>query len=109
MMEIKLQKKTIFIFLGIILLLASLYPIYILTKPVKTIFFRGIPFSFREDVKRALEVEIFPKEEMLHDLFQNYKIKNVTILFKPGSPETNALYQVQTFEIVYKLSNDSDC
>ena len=107
-MKFKIKGKIIrFIVIGIILILLS-YQIYQYVKPVNTIFIKGVPFSFRRDVRKALNVEIFPREEILHDLFSNYKIKNVTILFKPGTPETNALYQVETFEIVYKLSRYDD-
>jgi len=103
-MKFKIKGNTIrFIVIGIILVLLS-YQIYQYVKPVDTIFIKGAPFSFRRDVRKALNVEIFPNEEILYDLFSNYKIKNVTILFKPGTPETNALYQLQTIEIVYKLT-----
>ena len=103
-MEFKIKGKTIgFIVIGIALVLLS-YQIYQYVKPVYTIFLEGVPFSFRSDVRKALDVEVFPREEILYDLFSNYKIRNVTILFKPGTPETNALYQLQTIEIVYKLT-----
>ncbi|MEM5793164.1 MAG: hypothetical protein QXY45_02285 [Candidatus Aenigmatarchaeota archaeon] len=100
----RLKLRTISIILLAIALLLLSYELYQYLKPVNTIYFRGTPYSFRKDVRKALKVEVFPKEEFLHNLFHDYKIKNVTILFKPGSPKTNSLYQLETFEIVYKLT-----
>ena len=103
-MEFKIELKYIWIFFGIILSILISYQLYVHFKPVKTIFIRKNAFSFRQDIKKALNVEIFPREDVLNQLFSNYRIKNVTILFKPGTPKTNTLYQLQTIEIVYKLS-----
>lgn len=103
-MEIQIKKKNILIFLGLVILIALSYVIYQHFRPIQTIFIRGIPFSFRRDIRKALLVELTPKEELLNELFLDYKVKNITILFKPGKPETNALYQLETFEIAYKLT-----
>ncbi len=107
-MEVKISMRTIGIVLTIIIAIPLLYFIYQQVKPVKTIYIKGKPFSFREDIRRAFRVEIFPEEYVLAEAFQDFKIRNVTILFKPGSPETNALYQLETFEITYKLSRYDD-
>ena len=107
-MEIKIKKKTIGIILGLIVIILLSCVAYQLFKPITTIFIKGVPFSFRRDIRRALNVEVSPREEILYDLFTDYKIRNVTIVFKPGTPETNAFYQLETFEIVYKLSRYDD-
>lgn len=107
-MEVKISMRTIGIILAIIIAIPLIYFIYQQLKPVKTIYIKGVPFSFREDIRRAFRVEIFPREYVLAEAFQDFKIRNATILFKPGSPETNALYQLETFEITYKLSRYDD-
>lgn len=107
-MKVKIKMKIAWTIVGIIALCLMTYQAYQYVKPIKTIFIKGVPFSFREDVRKALNVEIFPREEILHQLFSDYKIRNVTILFRPGTPETNALYQLETFEIVYKMSRYDD-
>jgi hypothetical protein len=103
-MQLKIKSKTLIVLVLLIFLVGTSYGLYQYFKPVKTIFFRGVAFSFRQDVRKALEVDIFPHEELLYDLFRDFDIKNVTILFKPGTPETNALYQLQAIELAYKLS-----
>jgi len=100
----KLKLRTVVLIILLVVVSLIIHEIYTRFKPVNTIYFRGSPYSFRQDVRRALKVEVFPSEDFIHKLFHDYKIKNVTILFKPGSPETNSLYQVETFEIVYKLT-----
>ena len=99
----KIKGSHIKIILVLILIVITFYEVYQYFKPVKTIFIKGLPFSFREDIKQAFKVKAFPNEELFHGLFTDYKLRNVTILFKPSTPETNALYQLETFEIVYKL------
>ena len=103
-MEIKIGMKFIKTVIALALLLFLSYRLYQYLKPVETIFIKNVSFSFREDVRKALKVEASPNEEVLYKLFTDYDMKNITILFKPGTPETNALYQIETFEIVYKLS-----
>jgi len=103
-MKVKIKVKYIWIFLGLVLGAFLLYQIFNFVKPVDTIFIKGAAFSFRDDVRKALKVETFPNEGLFNELFMDYKTKNVTILFKPGNPKTNAIYQLETFEIVYKLT-----
>ena len=111
-MEIQIRRKTIFTVLGLIgiivlvFLFSRLYQNQL--RPVKTIYLGNMPFSFRRDIRKALEVEVFPKEELFHDLFRDFQTRNITILFKAGTPETNALSQIQTFELTYKLFRYDD-
>lgn len=102
-MKMKIKGNHIKIILSLILIALASYAVYQYLKPVKTIFIKGISFSFRENVKDALKVNTFPNEELLHELFTDYRIQNITILFKPSTPQTNSHYQLQVFEIVYKL------
>jgi hypothetical protein len=115
-MEIEIRKKTIFKILKLVLGLIGIIVLVFLfsrlyqnqLRPIKTIYLGDMPFSFRRDIRRALELEIFPKEELLHDLFSDFQMRNITILFKAGTPETNALSQIQTFELTYKLFRYDD-
>ncbi|MBD3155243.1 MAG: hypothetical protein GF368_01145 [Candidatus Aenigmarchaeota archaeon] len=111
-MELQIRKRTIFLILGIIGIIvlilgfSQLYKNYL--KPVKSVYINDVPFTFRRDVRRALKVDLFPKEELLHELFTNYRVRNITILFKAGTPETNALYELETIELTYKLFRYDD-
>jgi len=107
-MKLEIKMKHIGMILGIIIFSIIVYQALQYLKPVKTIFIKGTPFSFREDIRKALDVEIFPEGYVLHELFTDFKLRNITVVFKPGSPETNGIYQLETFEIVYKMSRYDD-
>lgn len=107
-MKININLKYFGIIIGIIIIGFIIYQIYNYIRPIKTIFIKGKAFSFREDLREALKVETFPNENLFHELFSDYKTRNVTMLFKASTPKTNAIYQMETFEIVYKLSRYDD-
>ncbi len=103
-MKIKITLKLILILL-IILLLVLLIPFILeAIKPEKTIIYNKVPYVFREDVREAYKIPVYPNEEFVYNLLWDYKIKNITILFKPISSPTNALYAVEAFELTNKLS-----
>ena len=103
-MKVRISLKQVFIFFMIILVIIVSIKLYQYLKPVKTIYYRGFPFSFRDDIKKALKIPVYPNQESIHDLFWNRKNKNVTILFKPSDSKTNALYRIESFELAYKLA-----
>lgn len=107
-MNLKISRKTFINLLTFFLIAVLFYSYLIYFRPVKTVFLKGVAFSFREDLRKSLKVEAFPNEQEFHEAFVDYKIRNVSIVFKPGSPQTNAIYQIQAFELTYKLSRYDD-
>jgi len=61
-------------------------------------------YVFRDDVREANRIPVYPNEDWVYDLFWDHDIKNITIMFKPMDSKTNARYGLQAFELTYKLS-----
>ena len=102
-MKIRLrQKDFLLIFLIIILILID-YRLYLYFKPLKSVYYKGIYYEFRRDVKDASKVPVYPSEEKLYEIFWNNSLRKITIAFKPLDGETNAYYQAEAFELTYKL------
>lgn len=103
-MRIRISLKLI-LFVIIVVVLFSLLPfIYKQLKPVKSINYHNQVYVFRDDVRKANKVPVYPNEDFVHDLFWNRRIKNITIMFKPMDSKTNARYGLEAFELTYKLS-----
>lgn len=96
--------KRIILILIIIFLIFLVYNIYDYFKPVKIIYHKGYRYEFREDVKEADKIPVYPDEEILHKLFWDIDIRNISILFKPMDPRTIGYYQIEAFELTYKLT-----
>jgi len=103
-MKFKMNSKRIILILIIIFLIFIVYNLYNFFKPLKLIYHKGIKYEFRDDVKEADKIPVYPNEEWLHDLFWDSKIENISILFKPIDPRTNGYYSVEVFELTYKLT-----
>lgn len=103
-MKIKIKLKIILILLIIILLVLSFPFILEKFKPEKTIVYNKIPYVFREDVREAYKIPVYPNEEFVYKLLWDHRIKNITILFKPIGSPVNALYAVEAFELTNKLT-----
>lgn len=95
--------KVLLIILSVI---SIAFIVYLQLRPVKSVNFRGKTFYFREDVKAALEVPVFPDEKSIQELFWNKWISNVTVMYLPVNSTdslSNSYYAVESFEITYKL------
>ncbi len=94
--------RSFYYLLIIVLIVVGFISLYLYLRPVKMVYYSGKPFFFRDDVKVAKRIEVYPDEKTLHDLFWNPDIKNITILFNPNVTESG-YYYVETFELTYKL------
>jgi len=63
----------------------------------------GRNFYFRDDIKDAKKIDVYPDEKTVHDMFWDNNITNITILFKPLD-KGNQYYSIEAFELTYKLS-----
>lgn len=70
-------------------------------KPLKEIVYRGEVVEFRNDLRKANEIPVYPNELAIREILFNNSPRKVTILFKPV--ENNSIYAVEAFEITYKL------
>jgi len=104
-MKFKIHFKKIILILIVFILIFLIYSLYNYFKPVNIIYHQGQKYEFRDDVKEAYKITVYPNETWLHDLFWDVRIENITILFKPMDSKTNGYYRVEVFELVHKLTN----
>ncbi|MCS7135010.1 MAG: hypothetical protein NZ893_01045 [Candidatus Aenigmarchaeota archaeon] len=105
-MKIKTKLKTFLATLAFLLVLSllilTLIQIIIALKPVRHVKYKNIVFEFRDDVKKAEKIKVYPNEKILGKQFWDYKIQNITLMFKPDD-NYNKYYQLAAFELTYKL------
>ncbi|MCX8179263.1 MAG: hypothetical protein N3E38_00795 [Candidatus Aenigmarchaeota archaeon] len=105
-MKIKTKLKTFLATLAFLLvislLILTLIQIIIALKPVRHVKYKNIVFEFRDDVKKAEKIKVYPNEKILGKQFWDYKIQNITLMFKPDD-NYNKYYQLAAFELTYKL------
>jgi hypothetical protein len=106
-MKAKFKIKTFlttlaFLFILSLLILGTIQLIISL-RPVKYVRYKNIIFEFRDDVKAAERIPVYPNEKIVGQQFWDYKIKNITLLFKPDD-RYNDYYQLAGFELTYKLT-----
>jgi len=94
--------KSVYYLLMIVLIVVGIILLFFYLRPVKMIYYLGNPFFFRDDVRAARTIEVYPNEKTLHDVFWNPDLKNITIIFNPSVTEAG-YYYVETFELTYKL------
>ncbi len=95
--------KKIFYVLIIVLLIFLLVYLYSYFKPVTSIIYKGQIFTFRDDIKAANRIKVYPDEKTIHDMFWNPNLENITIIFKPLE-KGSGYYMIESFELTYKLS-----
>ena len=95
--------KKIFYILMIVSLIFFLVYLYLYFRPVNSINYKGQIFTFRDDIKAANKIKVYPDEETIHDMFWNPNLENITIIFKPLE-KGSGYYMVESFELTYKLS-----
>lgn len=77
------------------------YPaIYKTLVPIKQINYYGVPLVFRQDLKQASTIPVYPNENALK-IFYDPKIKTIYIAFR--NTTQNSLVEVEAYEISYKL------
>jgi hypothetical protein len=106
-MKVKIKPKKILPKILIIIAILSVISIILVVsfrqKLTTAVYYRGKAYTFRQDVKAAEKIPVYPNDKTLRDLFWDYKIKNITILYNPAI-NTSGFYQVEAFELTYKLS-----
>jgi hypothetical protein len=109
--KIKLTKMKIIAFATVAILLTFLYVYYPYlqkwyqsTQPLTEINYFGVPMKFREDIRLAKNIEVYPNETYLKSIFRSREIKGITISVLNFTNETNII-GVEAVEITFKLSS----
>jgi hypothetical protein len=111
-MKLKLTKKRIALVGAVLVMfIGSLYFIqYYNThwKPVTVLDYNGIVIGFRQNIREAANVPLYPNNVSDPDQYLRIglikpMVTNVTIVFKNVNSTENAYYSVEGFEIVGKL------
>jgi hypothetical protein len=96
------MKKIVYV-LMIVLLVFLLVYLYQEFKPVKHVNYKGQTLYFRDDIKEASKVEVYPNEQTVYNLFWDNSIENINIIFKPLE-KGSGYYMLESFELTYKLT-----
>ena len=109
--RIKITKMKIIAFAIIAIVLTVLYISYPYlqkwyqsTQPITEINYFGVPMKFREDIRLAKNIEVYPNETYLKSIFRSREIKGITIGILNFTNETNII-GVEAVEITFKLSS----
>jgi len=106
--KIKITKKQITkLLIGIFIVAATFSSItyyYLNFAPTDTVVLDGITITFRQNIREAKNVLVFPpNEDAIFNMLFAASVRNITIAFKPASETENPYYILQEFEIVNKL------
>lgn len=104
---LKVEKKRLKFFLSVIafLILIVLISTYLFKEPIEKnyIIAFGKRIYFREDVRKAESIEVFPDKISIQKAFLNPEVKRILIVFKDAGKKNNAYYTLQAIEITTKL------
>jgi hypothetical protein len=109
--KVKLTRKRIIVF-AVIAIATTIFYIcypylqkwYQSTQPITEINYFGVPMKFREDIRLAKNIEVYPNETYIKSIFRNKEIKGITIGILNFTNETNVI-GVEAVEITFKLSS----
>ena len=75
----------------------------ILPKPILSVSLNGNTVLFRDDLKEASKIPIYPDEQSVAKFFSNPNVTNITFAFKPFQGE-NGLDLLEESEIIFKTT-----
>ena len=104
-MKIKINKVVLFVVIGITLVLSVVIVATLFKpKPIESWNYHGQIVAFRDDLREADKVPIYPgADEVFLDTIHPL-VKNVTIAFKDAGEEENSYYVVEVIEITLKMT-----
>ncbi|MEM4511662.1 MAG: hypothetical protein QXI09_00440 [Candidatus Aenigmatarchaeota archaeon] len=82
--------------------LPQIYSWYKSLQPVTKIVYFNIPMEFRADLRLAKNIEVYPNEEIIKDVFWNKNLNRITIAILNTTNETHYI-GVEAYEITFKL------
>ncbi len=109
--KIKLTKMKIITILTIAIVLTILYfsypylrEWYLSKQPITEINYFGVPMKFREDIRLARNIEVYPNETYVKAIFRSKELNGITIGILNHTNQTNII-GVEAVEITFKLSS----
>lgn len=103
--RIKINVRTLSFVLLIGLIVAfSIFYLYNFKSytPLTSVIYHGNEISFRDDLREAVKVPVFPSKNEINSVMMNPSVKNVTILYKL-TESSESMYAIESFEIIFKL------
>ena len=103
-MKFNLDKKQLFGIFSAVVVVAVIVAYNFLgsDKPVTRYTFQGTELSFRDDLRLAKNVSVFPSEEAILYTIWNPNIQNITIAYMNSTD--NQFTAVNAFEVAFKLN-----
>ena len=109
--RVKLTKMKLILVSALIISLALIYSFYpnILNwyrslSPLKEINYYGVPMTFRQDLRLASNVTVYPNEQYIRSIFLNKNISQITLAVLNYTNQTNYI-GVEAYEITFKLAS----
>jgi hypothetical protein len=72
-------------------------------QPITRVTYKGIIIEFRDDLRSARKIEVYPNESYLRSIFLNKSVNEVIIGVLNSTNQTGAI-GVEVWEISFKLS-----
>ncbi|MBI2547645.1 MAG: hypothetical protein HYW23_04370 [Candidatus Aenigmarchaeota archaeon] len=103
-MKFRFGKKQLALLVACLVVVAAVgIGIYLSTpKEIKHYNFYGTQIAFRDDLRNAKNISVYPDDKAIQAAVWNPDLKNITIAFVNSSD--NNLMAVDSFEITYKMS-----
>jgi len=105
-MKIKVTKRGVWIALGAILIVSvAIIAVFFFKgpEPITSIYYEGQIIQFRDDLRKADKIAVYPDETQIYLDTIHPLVKNVTIAFKDAGEDENRYYILEEFEIVLKM------
>ena len=105
-MKLEFVKNQLPILAALVVVIGVIAGIYYFTqssesKPITKYKFQGNELSFRDDLRLAKNISVYPDEQAILNKIWSPEIQNITIVYKDTSD--NQFTTVNAFEITFKL------
>ncbi|MEM0333596.1 MAG: hypothetical protein QXX30_04035 [Candidatus Aenigmatarchaeota archaeon] len=102
--RVTILATTLFIIFAIYFYYPQIYNWYKYSQPVKKIVYFNVPMEFREDLRLAKNIGVYPNEEIIREIFWNQELNRITIAVLNTTNETHYI-GVEAYEITFKLTS----
>ncbi len=103
-LKLRISKKILIFWVCIFLIAFFAIYAYSYFAPIKSFFIDGQKLNFRENLKEAKNVFVFPNEDEIFNSLFSAAVKNITFVFVDAGEKENPFYILQEVEIINKLT-----
>jgi len=101
--KLKVTKRRAMILITLVALSALAYLLNMYwPRPITSWNYKGNLLTFRSDLREAAKVKAYPDEATVSNVFSNFAIRNITIVYVENVSDVNYV-TVEAAEISYKL------